>query len=196
MGVRGRGPANKSERSLQISLYYFLRLDDRARGYELIVPNLYLYHWESDMIAILRSGFVCEFEVKASVPDFRADFKKEKHRVLRGGAVQRDLSGSFTVGQVLRDSLVIPGYFYYVAPAGLIDPGDLPRYAGLITVDGSGDCGYVVRGPKLTRRKVTDDQYRRIARSLAYRYMDQITKEHGRFTEIPEGPEPGQGHFE
>lgn len=46
--------------------------------------NLFVYHWESDYIAITKNGYVYEVEIKISRADFLNDFKhkEEKHLLL------------------------------------------------------------------------------------------------------------------
>lgn len=43
--------------------------------------NLYFFENESDFLSFLPSGFCYEFEIKISRSDFKADFKKVKHRI-------------------------------------------------------------------------------------------------------------------
>ena len=48
-----------------------------------LMNNLYVFDWESDYLAITKSGLFYEIEAKISKNDFKKDFeKKEKHLVL------------------------------------------------------------------------------------------------------------------
>lgn len=50
-----------------------------------IINNLYVYNWESDYLAITRSMYAYEVEVKISLADYNKDFEKEgKHQVMQG----------------------------------------------------------------------------------------------------------------
>lgn len=44
------------------------------------VSNVYVYKNESDYLCIHRNGFTTEVEIKISRSDFKADFKKPKHK--------------------------------------------------------------------------------------------------------------------
>ena len=49
-----------------------------------VINNLHIYDWESDFLAITRSLYAYEVEVKMSKQDFFNDFKKDKNiRFLR-----------------------------------------------------------------------------------------------------------------
>lgn len=51
-----------------------------------VINNLHIYDWESDFLAITRSLYAYEVEVKMSKQDFFNDFKKDKkHKVLKDG---------------------------------------------------------------------------------------------------------------
>lgn len=45
-----------------------------------------------------------------------------------------------------------PNYFFYVCPTGLINPEEIPPYAGLIYVEGE-EVTYIVDAPRLHRHK-------------------------------------------
>lgn len=59
------------------------------------VSNVF-YNAEADVVSILKSGYVVEFEVKISRSDFKADAKKGKWKFYD-----------------LRVETGIPNYFYY-----------------------------------------------------------------------------------
>ena len=76
---------------------------------------------EADVLSILKSGYITEFEVKISRSDFKADAKKHKWKHYE-----------------LRIKNSIPNYFYYVCPENLIDKSEIQSYAGLIYVSMEG----------------------------------------------------------
>jgi len=101
-----------TEKDLQLAIYYYR---DNIQPNPIMLPNVYLYFWESDLIYITNDDYVYEYEIKLTKGDFKADAKKEtKHRILahQGG----------------------PRLFYYVCPHGLINKDEVPEYAGLIYV--------------------------------------------------------------
>lgn len=109
-----------------------------------LISNLYVFGWESDYLALTRSGYWYEVEVKISRADFFADFKKKKkHEVLSG----------------IKDGLR-PNYFAYACPEGLIAPEEVPEYAGLIYIPHA-EAHYGISGkytPQLHKEKITADQ--------------------------------------
>lgn len=85
-----------------------------------VINNLHIYDWESDFLAITRSLYAYEVEVKMSKQDFFNDFKKDKkHKVLKDGIIK--------VGGVISYP---PNYFYYACPPNMIDVNEVPSYAG------------------------------------------------------------------
>ncbi|WP_156907018.1 hypothetical protein [Epilithonimonas caeni] len=51
--------------------------------------NVYYFNNESDWLSFLPSGYCYEVEIKISRSDFKADFKKEKHRLHNSNTVGR-----------------------------------------------------------------------------------------------------------
>lgn len=134
------------------------RLDHFFASWKYNVDGLYVFGWESDKLIWTKSGYIYEFEIKVSRADFRNDFKnkKEKHLILKGPTEEerfmphfyesyehnRHLYSSFEdyVSRVSPDSRDLianhrrPNYFYYAVPEGLIQPEEVPEYAGLIWI--------------------------------------------------------------
>ena len=44
---------------------------------QIVVPNVLLGPYEADFITITKSNYLIEVEIKISISDFRADFKKK-----------------------------------------------------------------------------------------------------------------------
>lgn len=60
------------------------KLRDKFRSHKYQLSNSYVYNWESDFFSISSTGYAQEIEVKVSLSDFRADFKKvDKHNLLQ-----------------------------------------------------------------------------------------------------------------
>ena len=95
-------------------------LSASAKKYE--ITNLFIYDWESDYLALTKSGYVYEIEIKISRNDFKNDFKHkaDKHTLLEN------------VSQTGVCKIKCPNYFYYAVPDGLVTPEEVPEYAGLI----------------------------------------------------------------
>lgn len=59
------------------------KLRKKFESHKYILENSYVYDWESDFFSITPSGYAIEIELKVSLSDFKADFKKiEKHKIL------------------------------------------------------------------------------------------------------------------
>ena len=88
------------------------------KGHQSIIPNIYVYSWESDMISITKAGYLHEYEIKITKSDFKADMKKQKkHQILEKGLTANR-----------------PNYFWYVCPDCIIKYEDIPAYAGVIYI--------------------------------------------------------------
>ena len=166
-----------TEGSMQDELHGLLSL----RNNEPIVPNIYVYAWESDLLSVTRAGYVHEFEIKISRADFKHDAKKrEKHDVLRTGKAY-----SWTYYEsVARKRTVIeeaethitkrrPNYFWYACPQGMVSAKEVPEYAGLIEIE-IGQSYYhhnrTKPAPLLHREKITPRQIQSIDRSFSFKY--------------------------
>jgi hypothetical protein len=97
-------------------------------------PNIYAFRWESDLLMITNSGYAVEYEIKLSLSDFKADFKKK-------GSIKsydRDADWKSRISYNSKSDDLLSGKgsnrFYYVCPEGLIPIEEIPDYAGLIYV--------------------------------------------------------------
>lgn len=86
----------------------------------IVIPNYTpLYWYECDFFQVTGAWYWVEFEIKISIADFHADFKKrEKHKALREG----NSAG--------------PRRFWYVVTEEMAErvQAELPAYAGLMVV--------------------------------------------------------------
>jgi len=148
-----------NEFTIQNALYAYLT----KKGHQYIIPNIYLGLLESDMISVTKAGFIHEYEIKLGLQDFKADFKKTKHAHMGNNHRQ------------------FRNYFWFVAPAGLIDEKDIPEYAGFIEIHdrrevfsggklGNMVCSEPKRPKRLHLRKINSHQKDEIARKLETRY--------------------------
>lgn len=91
--------------------------------YSFLAPNIQLlgYGFESDLIGIRKSGFVDEIEIKRTVSDFRADFKKTNY------------SGTRTKHAMLAAGELIPNYFYFYTTDDVYEKikDEIPDHAGV-----------------------------------------------------------------
>ncbi len=46
---------------------------------QIVIPNVLLGSYEADFITITKSDYLIEVEIKISISDFRADFKKKHY---------------------------------------------------------------------------------------------------------------------
>jgi len=94
----------------------------RERQQNRVFPNVFLGHFEADILEITKAGYSYEYEVKVSRADFKQDLLKRKQTL--GGL------------NVLKHDLLKNGnhvnYFSYVVPEGLISVDEVPEFAGLI----------------------------------------------------------------
>lgn len=144
-----------------------LQRDLAAKGHNYIIPNIYLGCNESDLISVTKAGFIYEYEIKLTRPDFNIDFKKNRHDFM-----ENDLRSSWRA------------YFFFVTPVDLIKTDEIPAYAGHIEVTKNGTCIDKKRGKRFKAKKITIYQERQICRGLmirfwslrkqAYRERDQL----------------------
>jgi hypothetical protein len=148
----------RSEGDLQKALYYYTLSQDK----KIWAHNIYLFNWESDFIAIDSKGSIFEYEIKLNTGDFKADFKKRKHTIFMN-----------TVGS--KRAPYTPNYFYFVCPSGVIDPKQVPSYAGLIYVDNKSNCKIVKKPRRIhnEKRGYSTKVLSNIAKSLGHRWYSK-----------------------
>lgn len=139
---------------------------------------------EADIFAIRKSGLCDEFEIKLS----RADFFKDKKKVVmyRNNDITTGEDNKWFMAssqertqlapwekfklQALSDGNMVVNHFWYVVKKGVVTLGDLPDYAGFITVDETGFLE-VLRAPKkLHSRKLSYEQMFKFASFLNERF--------------------------
>lgn len=126
MGVLGKRGEKKTPETVEwteqkildiLNQHYF-----NPNSVKYLMNNLYVFHntWESDYLAMTKSGYWYEGEVKISRSDFKADKKKKrKHLILENASNEKDKK---------------PHYFFYAVPKGLIEVDEVPDYAGLVYI--------------------------------------------------------------
>lgn len=111
---------------IQQALHYWIG----GFGQRLVVDNVFVLEspWESDVVAVTKAGYWTEFEIKLSVSDYNADFRK---RFWRGTSKHYYYAGD---GEPTRGwgkaPITRPKHFWFVTPAGLLDRQDLPEHCG------------------------------------------------------------------
>jgi hypothetical protein len=134
----------------------------RFDGAKYLVPNVYFFKddWETDLLVVQQSGYTYDIEIKVTKSDFKADVKKIwKHQILKDGAYNRIFtdygSGVEEQKQVIHNRR--PNRFYYAVPDGMINPEEVPSYAGLIYCTGS-SATIVKEAPFIHKEKVRVEQ--------------------------------------
>jgi hypothetical protein len=161
-----------TESRIQNILYEWLDL----KKHRLIVPLASWASQISDLVSVDRHNRLCEFEIKLTRADFKADFRKTKHHYMR-------LRDRFAPGDGVR--LFIPSTFYFVTPKNLVRPSEVPEHAGLLyaapPMDGhSYACEWLImvrRAPLLHRIPLPEFQRRNFEQSLCRRYWRERLKD-------------------
>lgn len=119
------------------------------------VDGLFVFPWESDKLLWTKAGYIYEFEIKISRADYQNDFKHkaDKHLLLsskmpkESEAMQLDLFDNLLKHEQKRypgitkeqlhtypENTKLPNFFYYAVPDGMLQPEEIPPYAGLIYI--------------------------------------------------------------
>jgi len=114
---------------------------------------------ECDVLSISKSDYIYEYELKISRGDYKKDFIKEKHTLIINEKYTKTIKGEILY--------LLPNYFSYVTPKGLISIDEVPEYAGLIYIDENG-IFEVIRKPKLLHKTKANDSFiRQVAHNLS-----------------------------
>ncbi len=142
--------------------------------FTLIAPNVYL-DWaggEMDLFCLRKSGYVDEIEIKRSVADFRADFRKTIKRETLGPREHwRSWSayGDHPKHMALRDGEAFSNRFSFLMPEEIANKVDIPHYAGLY-VYRNDRVTEIKRAPLLHKGKLSEAKQIEIGRKMCYRY--------------------------
>lgn len=145
--------------------------------YEIVAPNVYPC-WkfkEMDIMAIRKSGFIDEIEIKLTRSDYLADFKKTVK--INCGEIERKW-GYKTIDwqdknkhECLAKGLNHCNYFSFLMPEELAEKCEIPEYSGLYTFDGNW-VKEVKKPKRLHKRKISLELKYQIARKLAFRFWE------------------------
>lgn len=139
--------------------------------------------WECDVFEITKAGYFREYEIKLSRADFLADSRKSKGAWALDGMKWNEKAEA-KHSLLEQRSFRGPTRFWFVVPAGLVEPREVPEWAGLMTAHPFGDDDYPSSwpgrctvgeakvAPQLHRSKV-DPQIKSYAESICYyRFMN------------------------
>lgn len=111
---------------------------------------------ECDVISISKSDYIYEYEVKISKSDFKADFKKNKHKLM---LERKSVNES-------KNYYYIPNYFYFVVTENLVSIDDIPEYAGLIYLVNDKFI-QIKKAPLLHKTKASPSFIRQLSHNLS-----------------------------
>lgn len=157
MGVKKKDTTPWTEERIQQKLRWYF-MSPSTKKYELF--GRFVYDWESDYLAITKSGYVYECEIKISRADFHNDFKNKvnKHLILEDKESDEQR----------------PNYLYYAVPEGLISPEEVPNGYGLLYVSNY-SVDIIKPAEKLHKNKVDIEKLNLIDK-FYYGYLDYWDK--------------------
>lgn len=133
--------------------------------YTVLAPNVYTaYGSEMDLFGLRKSGYCDEIEIKTTLSDFKADFKKtgkhgmNKHASLANGT---EMANYF--------SFLVPEDLYHKLCAKML----IPAHAGVYSVNEHGTITERIRAPKLHPRKISDRLIQSMTKKVMYRYWSE-----------------------
>lgn len=133
---------------------------------------------ECDLFELTKSGYGREYEIKISRSDFFADADKihysgkKKHEMLANGHKW------------------CPNNFWFVTPAGLISPSEVPPWAGLIEITQIGRRlveNEVVQSPRIRNVPMGDETMNHMFRNCYWRMHGLIRSKKPHDTLLEDG---------
>jgi len=157
-----------NEKFIQKRLYSFWN----KKGHIITIPNYRFSYGYADLISITRKLYVHEFEIKCTVPDFKRDFEKLKHRFLG------DKHRSSKYYNLEGKEKEFPNYFWYATPEGLVNDAIIPEYAGFLEIPDGAYFGInqsvkiIKKAPKLHKKSMCLDELKRLAIGFTARFWN------------------------
>ena len=116
---------------------------------------------ECDVISISKSDYIYEYEIKISRSDFKADFNKNKHKLMLEG-----IGTKLVLEKNTTDTWYLtPNYFSFVVPKGLVSIDEIPSYAGLIYYEDS-KFEVIKKPPIIHKTKATPNFIRQLSHNF------------------------------
>jgi len=146
-----------TESELQSKFYYSL-----CQRYQMVCPNIFMGMYEMDIFALRKSGFLDEIEIKLSVADYKADFKKRANRFL-------------SKHEAIASGKRCCNYFSFLIPENIESKIDVPDYAGLYVyrpVNGKACIVEMKKAKLLHKNKISDQSIIKVGKKMAYRYWN------------------------
>lgn len=125
--------------------------------------NVYLGGSECDFVGIRKSGYWAEYEIKVSRSDFFNDKKKINKHAKLSDCFNFKSSGRF----------LVPNYFFYVVPNGMVSIDEMPKYAGLIYIHDY-RMEVVKNAPRLHKEKLKPDYVLGVLNSMSWKFFQQM----------------------
>lgn len=137
--------------------------------YKYIVPNTcYPCGHESDLIAVNRSDYTNEYEIKTKKSDFHMDFIKPKHKFMES----KNIYPSFRDDDNFVGQPMLPNYFWFIIHGFEVDlKEDIPEYAGLFVIDEENK--YIKKeknAPLLHKDHISQEHLDILFQKLTYKY--------------------------
>jgi len=145
---------NSTSKNIDASLIMYLYL----KGHSPISSHCTIMLQECDVISISKSNYIYEYEIKISRADFKKDFIKEKHTNI--------INENYT--KIKKDEIIflLPNYFSFVTPKGLITADEVPDYAGLIYINGDSSFNIIKKPKLLHKTKANNSFIKKVAHNL------------------------------
>lgn len=180
--VKPKYPCGAAGKITQRALLYAFFVQSGQR-YQLLAPNVHMHDYELDILAVRKSGFVDEIEIKVSRPDFLADFKKTVQlknpewddALPYVDQVRKGIEkwAPVTKHDALKDGRILANYFSFMLPVHLVEQCEIPDYAGLYAYDADYFGGKVVevkKAPRLHDRRMSPEAQAKVAFKMMWRY--------------------------
>ena len=150
--------------------------------YDFMAPNIFIDggHFECDIMGIRPSGFVDEIEMKCTVSDYKADFKKQSsYAGWWDNKKGINCNPRGNKHESIQSGRLICNYFSFLVPIEIVEKIDVPDYCGLYAWHQPSHNRFnlqietIKKAPKLHNEKRLNDKAKmRILLKLQYRFWD------------------------
>ena len=157
---------NSKSKNIEASLIMDLYL----KGHSPITSHFSGQRFEEcDVLSVTKSDYICEYEIKISKSDFKADFKKTKHNLINEKVFTETMSTVKAGNRYfeLPNPYYAPNYFYFVVTENLVSLDEIPKYAGLMYIIENGTFSIIKKAPLLHKTKATTEFIRNVAHQLS-----------------------------
>jgi len=153
----------------------FYRL--HSHRYKILIPNYTPVRWfECDLLGITKADCAHEYEIKLTKADLKNDWNKTDWEYRHRGHKWRKENTGSKMEMLAAGDERGPIEFSYILPKGMVEPGEVPDFAGIYEVNNENQTllmHQVRQAKRLHKKNVAEAVKAHIYSVFPYRFWNE-----------------------